>query len=1206
MIRNILPTWLVCSLSLCLSIAVNPAVGQIVPDNTLPVNSKVTPQGNINFEINGGTVAGGNLFHSFQEFSVPTGGAAVFNNALEIQNILTRVTGGSVSNIDGLLQARGNANLFFLNPNGVVFGRNAALDIGGSFLTSTASSIIFADGSEFSAINPQRTSLLSVTVPLGLQFPEARANIINRSANLQVSPEKTIVLVGGDISLEGGQLTASQGRIEVGSVSNGLVSLNPVTNGWTLGYKNVNNFGNIQLLSGSRLSGNNSIQVQAKRVTLTDGSKIVAETSGNQNGGEIFVRAKDLTVTNGSEISARTLSGGNAGVINVQADNVEVSGASSSGEVFSTIAATSRGSGNSGSINITTNRLTASDGGDVSVTTFNSGKGGNLSVNASEFVQLIGARTSPSGQNFSRSGLFAATEGTGNGGDITINTPNLQVADGARVSISTRGRGEDNKPGGRGGNLFVNAGEIELSGASADGGFISGLFALSGEERPDTSIIPSLATGQGGDIKIETGKLTIRSGARVSAATEGVGQGGNITVLADTIDISGASNITKRFSTLAATSNGAGNSGNITINSRNLRVSDGADVSVTAFRTGRSGELNVRASESIELIGAGTIPNTGNFSRSGLFAATEGTQDGGLLTVETGRLLVQDGARISTSTRGRGENGIPGGRGGNLIINALDAIELSGVGQVQITLDNKIETLTFASGLFALSGEDRPNISASVATGQGGDIKIETGKLTISSGAQVSAATQGVGQGGNITVLADTIDISGASNITQQFSTLAATSRGAGNSGNITINSRNLKVSEGADVSVTAFGTGRSGELNVRASESIELIGAGAIPNTGNFSRSGLFAATEGTQDGGLLTVNTGRLLVKDGARISTSTRGRGENGIPGGRGGNLIINASDRVELSGVGQVQVTRDNQTETLTFASGLFALSGEDRPNISAREATGTGGNLEVTTGLLSILNGAELSVSASGSGPAGRLQVQAQSVKLKDGSIRGATVVGTGANTTLQIRDSLQLRGNSQISTVAGNNSNGGNITIQAGAIAILENSSIKADAGRQGGNVRITTQGLFAFPGAITSTSEQGTQFNGIIEINLPDVGSNQELIDVPTTFFSPENQVAQACTGEVGKNRNQFIITGRRGLPPSPTEPLSSDVRVSTLPLQNSANNQQVQHQSTLVKYPQPATGWGVNKFGEVILTANSGNKAYQTQLTTANCHAR
>lgn len=191
------------------------ALAQIIPDNSLGIeNSRIRPDNIKNTPsdvIEGGATRGSNLFHSFREFNIQQGRGAYFANPAAIQNIFTRVTGGKVSNIMGTLGVLGNANLFLINPNGIIFGQNARLDIQGAFTASTANSLVFDNNFEFSATNPDAPPLLTVNMPIGLRFRE-QAGDINSTANLTTPGNLTLqagnlnlsgsVVAGGDLKLE--------------------------------------------------------------------------------------------------------------------------------------------------------------------------------------------------------------------------------------------------------------------------------------------------------------------------------------------------------------------------------------------------------------------------------------------------------------------------------------------------------------------------------------------------------------------------------------------------------------------------------------------------------------------------------------------------------------------------------------------------------------------------------------------------------------------------------------------------------------------------------------------------------------------------------------------------------------------------------------------------------------------------------------------
>ena len=893
--------WLASSLVLVVAFGgtSDRAFSQITPDDSLGAERSVVkpdvdnPQLSL---ITGGAIRDTNLFHSFAQFNLGERQAVYFDNppGIEIKNIVSRVTGGSRSEILGRLGS--NANLFLINPNGIIFGPNARLDINGSFVATTANALQFGNQGFFSASEPNVPLLLTVNPSAFLFNQIAPAPITNQSiysmTGLKVPAGQSLLLLGGEVKLEGGLVQAEGGHVELGGVAGvGTVGLN---------------------VDGNKLRLTYPVEVQRADILLTNGAKIDASGEG---GGDIQLSGRRITLTEGAKIVANTLSSEPGGKVSIRAD-----------------------------------QLIVRDGAIVSAITYGQGRGGTVEVDASKFVQLIG--TSADGQ--SRSGLFTETRGAGTAGDIRIQTGQLIVQDGAQVGTVTVSEG-------RGGTLTVTATDsVQLIDTSANGVFLSGLFSQT-----------QGGSGSAGDIQIATGRLIVQDGAQVSTSTAGEGQGGRLTAT----------------------------------------VSDSVQLSGTSAKG----------------------------SSSGLFTVTQG------------------------------------------------------------------------------------------GSGSAGNLRIETRRLTVQNGAQVSA-------------------------------------------------------------SILGGGLGKGGTLSVSASESVELIGTSA----NSLLRSGLFVGTIGPEAAGDLTIETRRLVVRDGAVVSAGTRSQGN-------GGSLAIAASESVQVLGT-----------------------SADGRPSSLLAESfsTGSAGDLRIDTRRLIVRDGAQVTVSSQGLGSnAGSLTVTAESIELsRQGKLQASTASGLGGDISLQVQDLILMRQNSLISAKADNNGNGGNIIINSPFIVAIptEDSDIIANAFQgRGGNINITTQGIYGLENRpqltsksdINASSDYGV--NGTVQINTPDVDPSRGLTNLPTEVIDASNQIAQNCPGDGGKvAQNEFIVTGRGGLPDNPSATLSSDavwtdLRAIAHPVitRSSSPKGTLPNNSRTVPLME-AQGWVINDKGQVVLTASAPTATSQRSgLTPPTC---
>jgi filamentous hemagglutinin family protein len=792
---------------------------------------------------------------------VRNGGEAFFNNANDIVNIFSRVTGGNISNIDGLLRANGGANLFLINPAGIIFGEGARLDIGGSFYGTSADSILFEDG-EFSATDLDNPPLLTINAPIGLSFRDdpgditVRGNgqgtrttneLIDTTDALRVDSNQTFALVGGNINLEGATIKTAGGRIELGSVEgNARVNLTSVAEGFSLGYEEVQNFQDIQLSQTSTVDASGlvsgDIRVRGNNITLTEGSIIEASTVGTSlsqdTPGTIEVDAVDPITIDGEDPSNSFSSGilsrvyfgavGDSGDINITTANLTVTN-----DGF--ISTTAIGEGNSGNITVSAGSVDITDASTISSGTLGAGNPGNINI------EVINGGAF----NLSNSFILSSKEETGNAGNITVSAGSIDITDGSNISSRTFGAGN-------GGNI-----DIEVTN--------SGAFNLSNSQiSTDT-----FGTGNAGNITISAGLIDITDFGFISSAsivTLGAGNPGNGGNIDIEVTNGGAFNLSDSVITTDTSTNG-GNAGNITVNAGSIFISQGAAIFAGVGETLINTELFLFNAAGNLLAANDDSDNNDAGSDSNLDSLIEYTfSENGTYTIGVGSFdSFVEGGEIEGNSIATGENYTLQVSLANRQVNTGE----NGL-VIKIEPNNSLNQAQNINNFFVTSENSDIQDSTSiphVSISANGDGTFDYYSFNATAGSQgifdidSTSVDSTVVQAGNIN-----LNATGDITITND-SSVSATTPGRGLGGSVNIDTPNLlTIRDGSSVEVSSEDLATSGDV---------LIKAGALTLEG-----GTISADTASGQGGLLDINVDNTLsLRNNSEVAATAGGNGDGG---------------------------------------------------------------------------------------------------------------------------------------------------------------------------------------------------------------------------------------------------------------------------------------------------------------------------------------
>ena len=855
---------------------------------------------NYAIDANLGKQVGGNLFHSFGQFGLATGESAAFKGPATISNVIGRVTGGNPSSIDGKIQSNiAGANLYLINPSGIVFGPNATVNVSGSFHASTADYLKMSDGAKFQATNPD-ASTLSAAPPAAFGFLTARPAAIAVNGSTLGPVPGTLGVVAGPVSITGATLSAPAGTIHVASVAGtGEVPVDPRNTAAST----VTSFGPVDIKSAG-----------STRSTLD-----VSDPTNLGSGGSVFIRAGALTI-DASEINADNYGSGSGGILSLRGDNQIT--LSNGAYVHSVAMGT--GTGADVLLSSASSGVILVDGATVLTDTMGPGNSGSITIIAGQLTLQNGAN------------VLAQTSGSGSGGEVAVAAGGpLTVASGASLGTLAFA-------GGNAGNISVTAAgplTIDMSGAAAS--TLLGIASL------------TQGTGNAGNVTITAGTLSIVNNGEIFSATLASGNAGDVSVTAFdrvTIDGLGAApgSATGIFSLAVA---GSGAAGTVSVTAGVLSIINSGEISSSSFASGNAGSTTVAVSGQLTIDGSKGNPETGV---TGILSQAEAGSSGaaGIVTVSAGALSIINSGEISATTFGPADAGsvtvaVSGpltidGSGENLAVGRTGIASQTESGGAAGNVSVSARTLVIAN--------DGVISSRTLGFGNGGSVSVAAGNSAIVSGGSIATDSRGTGSGkaGDVSVnVAGRLMIEGASQTSFTGISSRSTQGSNGNAGEVMVSAGALSIGNGGAISTEAEGersTASGGNITLHVRDFLYLVSSeittsvkGETGNGGNITidpqlvtlnHSSIIAeAIEG--HGGNITITAGQFIPSSDSVVSAAS----EFGLSG----TVVINGP-RVDVNGALVVLSTQlHGRTEVLREACAARA----GRPISSLVEA-GRGG------------------------------------------------------------------------------------------------------------------------------------------------------------------------------------------------------------------------------------------------------------------------